>query len=220
MVVMGPLFVVAQEAASVGASVIAGSKDGLAVEVKVASPSAQATPLQIACVFEYTEGDITQSPPALPSKLNGLVHVDEALKGLLTELRKSGRFAGHALETLLIIPPAGSMSAERLLLIGLGDRQAFTPSLMKDVGRVGMREALRLGVESYSHASDLKDAGIDSPTGEVAVNVVSGALEAYGTQRFLAERQAGLAPGVQKLTLLAGPAFFGPTQEAVRKVMN
>ena len=68
------------------------------------SPSAQETPLQIVCLFEYTEGDIFNSPPALPKELNGMVHVDEALHGLITELRKTNKFEGKFLETLLDYP--------------------------------------------------------------------------------------------------------------------
>jgi len=43
-----------------------GKVDGLEIVAKVQSPSLQETPLQIVCLFEYTEGDIFNSPPALP----------------------------------------------------------------------------------------------------------------------------------------------------------
>jgi hypothetical protein len=199
-----------------GTSAILGQIDGITIATTVQSPSNQQTPLQVICVFQYTEGDIFNSPPALPRNLNGLVHVDDALKGMLTELRKSGRFEGHALETILITPPAGSMPAEKLLIIGLGDRNKFNAELMTSVGRVEMREALRLGASSYSHASDLKDAGIDSPTGVVAVNVIKGAINAYETERFLKDHSMATFQPVVKITLLAGPAFFQTTADAVR----
>jgi len=199
-----------------GTSAVLAQIDGITIATTVQSPSNQQTPLQVICVFEYTEGDIFNSPPALPRNLNGLVHIDDALKGMLTELRKSGRFEGHALETILITPPAGSMPAEKLLIIGLGDRKAFNPELMTSVGRVEMREALRLGVSSYSHASDLKDAGIDSPTGAVAVNVIKGAVNAYETERFLKDRSLSSSQPIAKITLLAGPAYFQTTGDAVK----
>lgn len=199
-----------------GTSAILGQIDGITITTAVQAPSTQQTPLQVICVFEYTEGDIFNSPPALPRNLNGLVHIDDALKGMLTELRKSGRFEGHALETILITPPAGSMPAEKLLIIGLGDRKTFNPELMMSVGRVEMREALRLGVSSYSHASDLKDAGIDSPTGAVAVNVVKGAVSAYETEQFLKNHSLSFSQSITKITLLAGPAYFQITGDAVK----
>lgn len=193
-------------------------QDGIEIEVIVQSPSAQQTPLQIICLFEYMEGDIFNAPPALPKELNGMVHVDEALHGLITDLRKSNKFEGRALETLLLSPKAPSIAAEKLLIIGLGNRHDFKPEIMRMVGVIGMREALRLGVSSYSHASDLKDAGISSPTAAVAAYVVKGALEALRTQRYLKENNASDALTVTKLSLLSGPAFFEETVAGLKKI--
>jgi len=137
----------------VGTTQIWGKVDGVEVEGLVQGPSAAVAPLQIACVFEYTEGDIYNSPPALPVTLNGMVHLDKALNGLITDLRKSGKFAGHAYETLLITPPAGTLAAKQLLLIGLGDRTKFNAGLMTGVGKIAMRESLMLGVTTFSFAS-------------------------------------------------------------------
>ncbi|MFC0514796.1 M17 family peptidase N-terminal domain-containing protein [Mucilaginibacter angelicae] len=204
---------------AVGTTAVLGKADGITIEGKVQSPSGQATPLQIVCIFEYEEGDLT-SPQALPAAANGLLHVDEALKGLITDLRKSGKFLGHRLETMLLTPPKGSMPAQKLLLIGLGNRKDFTPDLMTDIGRVGMREALRLGVSSYSHASDLKDGGIDSPTGTVAVNVVKGALEAYETEQYLVNKKVTTHKPLTKVTLLAGQAFFTPSGDAIKTYLS
>lgn len=194
-----------------------GSVDGVEIDTVVQSPSAQETPLQIVCLFEYTENDIFNSPPALSKELNGMVHVDEALKGLITELRKTNRFEGKRLETLLITPPPGSIAAKKLLLIGLGNRNDFKPEVMRLVGVIGMREALRLGVTNYAHASDLKDAGMDSPTEQVAGNVIQGALEAYRTQNYLRGKHASDPLTVTKITLLAGPAYLQESQDGIRK---
>lgn len=199
----------------VGTTKILGKADGITISATVQSPSAQSTPLQIVCLFEYTEGDLTL-PSALPAALNGMVHVDKALNGLITDLRKSGKFAGHAYETLLITPAAGTIPAKKLLLIGLGDRNQFNADIMTEVGRIGMREALRLGADSYSHASDLKDGGIDSPTGTVAVNVVKGASEALETELYLHSKGMAPAPSVKQVTLLAGPAFYTITGDAIQ----
>jgi hypothetical protein len=92
-----------------GTTVTLGKVDNITIEGKVQSPSSQATPLQVVCVFEYTEGDIFNSPPALPPAANGLFHIDQALHGLITDLRKRGKFMGRALETLLITPPEGTI---------------------------------------------------------------------------------------------------------------
>jgi hypothetical protein len=145
-----------------------------------------------------------------------LVHLDQALGGLITELRKTGKFAGHTLETLLITPPPGRISAKKLLLIGLGDRNKFTPELILSVAGVGMQEALRLGVTQYAFATDLKDAGIDSPTALVAGYGVTGAVAAYRTQALLKTRGMAAFKPMVKVTLLAGPSFFTVAGKGIR----
>ena len=149
-----------------------------------------------------------------------MLHVDEALHGLITDIRKSNQFKGKLLETLLITPPANTIPAEKLLMIGLGNRNNFKPEIMKLIGVTGMREALRLGVSSYSHASDLKDAGVDSPTADVAGFVISGAAEAYKTQNYLYKQNASTPLTVKKVTVLCGPAYFDDTQTGIKKVIT
>ncbi|WP_083724198.1 M17 family peptidase N-terminal domain-containing protein [[Flexibacter] sp. ATCC 35208] len=203
------IFVHAQQTTTaVGTTKAWGKVDGVTIEGLVQGPSATVADLQIACVFEYTEGDIFNAPPALPAALNGMVHLDEATNGLITEIRKSGQFAGHALETILITPPAGKIKAKKLLLIGLGDRNQFAPGLMTKVGSVAMREALSLNVASLSFASDLKDAGIDSPTALVAENVTKGMLQAYKVAEYLKDKHYATFKPLSKVILLAGPSFF------------
>jgi hypothetical protein len=214
----------AQQLTKQGTSKIWGKIDGVAIEGMVQGPSTEPTPLQVACVFEYTEGDIFKSPPALPPAANGMVHLDQALDGIITDLRKTGKFAGHAYETILITPPPGKILARRLLLIGLGDRTKFTPEMMTAIAGVAMREALRLGVSSYALASDLKDGGIDSPTAEVAGYEVTGSFQAYRTQAYLKSKgMANYAP-LTKVTFLAGQAFFttagGGIQQAIAALKN
>jgi hypothetical protein len=204
---------------AVGTHAVRGTTDGIAIEVMVQSPSAEKTPLQVACVFEYTENDIF-APPALPAAANGMVHLDKGLSGIITELRKSGRFAGHAFETLLIDVPSGTIAAQKLLLVGLGDRKKFTPEIMTTVGAIGMREALRLGVSSYAHGSDLKDAGVDSPTALISSNVLKGAIAAYHAQQYLKSKGMAKFKPIKKITLSAGPPFYEITADAVSKYFN
>ena len=205
---------------AVGTSEIVGSVDDLKIEIIVQGPSSQETPLQIICLFEYTDGDIFLSPPALPKDLNGLVHIDDAFKGLLTTLRKYHHFDGESLETLLIIPPPNTIPAKKLLMIGMGNRNDFTPDVMESVGITGMREALRLGVASYAHASDIKDAGISSPTAETAGYIVQGAIEGYRTQKYLLEQNASEPLTVKKVSILCGPTYFEDTKTGIKKVIS
>jgi hypothetical protein len=203
----------------VGTNKLLGKIDGIRIEVITQSPSAEKTPLQIACVFEYTENDI-YSPPALPFAANGIAHLDKGLNGVITELRKSGAFTGHAFETLLIDIPNGTITPGRLLLIGLGDRKKFDVEMMKTIGKIEMREALRLGVNSYAHASDLKDGGVDSPTGLVAQNVLKGAISAYRTQNDLKSKKMSAFKSIKKITFLAGPPFYQITGDALKTTIS
>ena len=207
--------------AAVGTSKNWGSVDGISMIGLVQGPSSADAQLQVACVFEYTDNDI-HSAEALPANLNGLVHLDEALKGEFTKIRQAGYFKGHSLETILISPPKGSISAKQLLLIGLGDRNKFTPDLMISVGEVAAREAMRLGVGNFAFASDLKDAGIDSPTALVAGNVVKGIVNANRSEVYLKEHDLSKTKKLEKVYLLAGPSFFeiagGGIQSAIAAV--
>jgi hypothetical protein len=215
------LMVTAQNTTPVGTSKNWGSVNGISMIGLVQGPSSADAQLQVACLFEYTENDI-HSAQALPANLNGLVHLDDALKGELTNIRKSGQFQGHALETILITPPAGSLSSKKLLLIGLGDRNKFTPELMTSVGEVAAREAMRLGVTNFAFASDLKDAGIDSPTALIAGNVVKGIISANRSETYLKEHKLSKTKKLEKVYLLAGPSFFeiagGGIQNAITEV--
>lgn len=206
---------------AVGTSKNWGSVDGISMIGLVQGPSSADAQLQVACVFEYTDNDI-HSAQALPANLNGLVHLDEALKGEFTKIRQAGYFKGHSLETILISPPKGSISAKQLLLIGLGDRNKFTPDLMISVGEVAAREAMRLGVGNFAFASDLKDAGIDSPTALVAGNVVKGIVNANRSEVYLKEHDLSKTKKLEKVYLLAGPSFFevagGGIQSAIAAV--
>jgi hypothetical protein len=120
--------------------------------------------------------------------------------------------------TLLITPPAGKIKAKRLLLIGLGDRKLFIPELMKGIGAIAMREALRLTVPGYAFASDLKDAGIESPT-LVSENIVIGSIEAFRTEIYLQSIKMTTTNPLIKVALLAGPAYFIIAGEGIKKAI-
>jgi hypothetical protein len=188
------------------------AKNGPDVNVVVQSPPDMDAPLQIMCFFEYRDGE---------SFTGANVEADQKLHGLIQELRKSGKFTGRPLETLLITPPANTIQAKQLLLIGLGKPDDLSLDLMKSVGRVGMREALRLGVGRYSHASDLRDGGSEKfGVGEVARSVIEGALSAYVTEKELQGRGFTKSGRISNVTYLAGPKYFNETVRAVKAAVE
>ena len=205
---------------AIGTSKTWGTIDGVKITGLVQGPSSAPADLQIACVFEYTEGDIFNSPPALPPTFNGLVHLDEALKGKLTEIRKTGKFKGGFLETFYLNLPKGTIAGKKLVLIGLGNRNDFNEDIMIEVGAIAAREALKLGVKNFAFASDLKDAGIDSKTALVSGNVAKGILNEYKMQLDLKTQRLTNFKPLKEVFLLAGPAFFevagGGISEAIK----
>ena len=108
----------------------------IATQVLVRSPAETDTELQIICLFES----------APENTLHGsLVEANERLKGLLDKIRTPTLFRGELGETILVVPPAGSLAARKLLIIGLGDSQTFTPQRLELVGSIAYNESNRLG---------------------------------------------------------------------------
>jgi len=66
---------------------------------------------------------------------------EETAGGVLKEMYDSGEFTGKANETAVIHRPSG-MKAQRLLLVGCGEKAKFTPAQMRTAGGV-MARALR-----------------------------------------------------------------------------
>src|SRR5947209_13035248 len=109
------------------------------IKVRMEGPYTADVPLQVVCYFKYT--------PEGAKKMSGApVELDKRLGGVIASLRERGEFVGDELETLLITPPKGSIKAQALLLVGLGDEDGLSLQRLEAVGRVALREAARLGV--------------------------------------------------------------------------
>jgi len=173
------------------------------------SPTDTATELQMICLFH--------SDPS--NSLHGaLLETNEKLRGILDRVRKPELFAGDLGETLLIVPAAGELVAKRLLIIGLGDSQAFTPDRMQLVGAVAFRESNRIGIAHPFFAPTVLDGGVTKfTTGEIAQHFMRGFLRAAETERQLAS--AGVSGGatVIDLTYLAGVKYASVTHDGIEK---
>jgi hypothetical protein len=187
------------------------SSTPLPMRVLTQSPAETDTELQIICLF--------RSDPS--NTLHGsLVEANEKLKGLLDRIRKPSLFRGETGETLLIQPPVGSLGAKRVLIIGLGDSQTFTPERMELVGAIAYREANRLGVAHPFFAPTVLDGGVAKyTTGQIAEQVISGFLRAARTHRVVVDAGAASGAAIQDLTYLAGAAHAGETREGIEKAI-
>jgi hypothetical protein len=177
--------------------------------VLVQSPADTDTELQIICLF--------RSDPS--NTLHGsLIETNEKLKGLLDQIRKPPLFRGELGETILIIPPAGGLAAKKLLIIGLGDSQTFTPQRMELVGSIAYRESNRLGIAHPTFAPTVVDGGVTQyTTGQASEQFILGFLRAVRTEKVL--KDAGSSPGqvIQDLTYLAGAAHASDTGQGIEK---
>src|SRR5581483_2659105 len=113
--------------------------NGVALKVRMEGPYTAEVPLQVICYFRYTAAGAKRMAGAP-------VELDKRLGGVIAALRGRGEFNGAELESLLLAPPAGSIKAKALLLVGLGDEDKLSLETAERVGGVALREAARLGV--------------------------------------------------------------------------
>src|SRR3954469_13798122 len=143
--------VMAADAAAVREKAIAGPRS-IALKVRMEGPYTADVPLQIVCYFRYTE-DGAKRMTGAP------VELDKELGGVINALRSRKEFIGNELETMLLTPKKGSINAQQLLLIGLGDESQLSLDTMEQVGRAAIREAHRLGATKVAFAPLLRDQG-------------------------------------------------------------
>jgi len=181
---------------------------GIKVSIKMVGPYAQAADLQIICLFKHKAAGDTYEGAAKAT--------DEHLRGILSALRNRGEFVGELGETFLFTPPKNSIPAKRLMVIGLGDERDLSLHSLQVVGRVAIREAVRLRAKHIAWAPVIRDEGNTSiEVGEGDRAFVEQMLSAYDTERRL--QAQGLAPkfSIESCVIEAGPAYF---DSAVKQV--
>jgi hypothetical protein len=202
----------AQTGAQTAPAIINISDGPIPMQVLVQSPAETTTDLQVICLF--------RSSPV--NTLHGsLSEANEKLKGLLDRVRKPELFGGELGETLLIAPPGNELGAKKLLVIGLGDSQTFSPQRMQLAGKILYREASNLGVAHPFFAPTILDGGVTGfTTGQVAEQVIGGFLRAATTDGVLRNANARAATPVQALTYLAGAANASNTRDGIEKAIS
>lgn len=168
--------------------------------------------LQIICLFESTPGNTLHG---------SLAEINEKLNGLLDHIRQPTLFRGELGETILIDPPAGTIAARKLLIIGLGDSQTLTPQRLEPVGTIAYRESNRLRIAHPYFAPTILDGGVTRcNTGEVSENFMRGFLRASRTHKLLFEAGPAQPPVLHDLTFLAGPSHAADTQQGLAKAFS
>jgi hypothetical protein len=181
------------------------------IQILAQSPADTKTDLQAICLFRSSPLNILHG---------SLVETNEKLKGLLDRIRKPELFRGELGETLLLAPPANSMGARKLLVIGLGDSQTFSPQRMQLVGEILYVEASRLGVAHPFFAPTVLDGGVASfTTGQISEQVMLGFLRAAATDKLLRDVNSSAGQSVTALTYLAGAKNVSSTREGIEKAI-
>lgn len=182
------------------------------MHVLMQGPADTETELQVICLF--------RSSPV--NTLHGsLIEGNEKLNGLLDRIRKPNLFRGELGETLLVAPPRGGFGAKKLLIIGLGDSQTFSPQRMHLIGEILYVEANRLGVSHPFFAPTILDGGVEKyTTGQVSEQVISGFLQAAAAEKVLKDANASAGQSVVELTYLAGPKYAPNTREGIEKAFS
>ncbi|HEV8004334.1 MAG TPA: M17 family peptidase N-terminal domain-containing protein [Planctomycetaceae bacterium] len=181
------------------------------MKLRMEGPYTADVPLQVVCYFKYTaEGAkrMTGAP----------VELDKELGGVIGALRERGEFVGDRLETLVIIPPPGSIKAKALLLIGLGQESGLSLDVMERVGKTALREASRLGVTRVAFAPLIRDQGNSTlDTGKVERAVVRGVLLAYDTDKRLQKQGLAKPFTLEEWEAEAGAAYFDTTKAGLQE---
>jgi len=179
------------------------------IAVKMIGPYAQETDLQIICVFKHK--------PSGDTYISAMKDFDDKLGGLLSSLRNRGEFVGELGETILFEPPTGSIVPSRVLVIGLGPESDLSLDTLRVVGRVALREAVRLKAKHVSFAPTIRDQGnnsIDVGQGDRAV--VENVILAYDTEKRLQAQHLAGTFDIADWTVEAGPTFYDGACKEIR----
>ena len=180
------------------------------VSVKMIGPVTQVADLQIVCVFKHK--------PAGDTLIEAMADFNDKLGGLLKAVRDRGEFVGDLGETFLFLPPAGSVAPTQVLLIGLGDEKDLTLDTLRVVGRVALREAVRLKAMHVSFAPTIRDQGNKViEVGEGDRVVIENVVSAYDTEKRLQAQGLAAPFSIADWTIEAGPTFFASAAEKVSR---
>ena len=187
--------------------------NNLPVTVKVIGPVQAAVDLQIICLFKHK--------PLGDTYIEALDDLDKHLNGAIRALRNREEFMGNLGETILMTPPANSIPAKRLLIIGLGDEKTVTADTMKEVGVIALRTSQHLGVTHIAYAPTIRDQGNSKiPTGQVADAVMTGVIAAYDTQKRMEKENLTTPYTISQWIFEAGQKFYTEVSADIGKTVQ
>lgn len=182
--------------------------NGLKLTVRMVAPYAAKTDLQIVCAFKHNSaGD---------KYIEAFQDFDDKLSGLLSAVRNRGEFVGELGETILFNTWPDSITPRRVLVVGLGAEKDLSLESLRVVGRVALREAVRLRAADVAFAPVIRDQGnstIDVGEGDRAV--AEQVLLAYDTEQRLQKEGVSDKFAIREWVIEAGPSFIDGAIEKV-----
>ena len=136
--------------------------------------------------------------------------VDAAIAGAITAAIRDGDFEGKWGETLLLRPGRG-IASPRVLVVGLGKREKFTPDLVRQSALPVMRIAKKLKLKTVASVLHGAGAGGLDPGTAARFAALGAALSGYEYDRYKSEK----ASRVERISFLernraaAGPVAAG-----------
>jgi len=169
--------------------------------------------LSCACMFEREIGDGVLA--------GGMQHLDAALGGALTGLRRSEAFRGDHLETLLLDHLPSTVSPRALLVIGLGNPDTWTPRVSAMAASAAVRTAMQLRATSGAFAPSLLDAGFDgAAVSGAAQAMMQAVLDAIGAYAKVVESGLASAHRLRRWVFGVGTPHYERTAEQFHRVLS
>src|SRR2546430_5234710 len=112
--------------------------------------------------------------------------IDAAAGGLLKKIAHSGEATGKSLEFTLVHAPAG-LQATRLLLVGAGKREQFTPATLRKIAGAALRYLKSRSIRNFAFL-----VREDTANAETAQALAEGFITAnFETDKYKTEKKNG-----------------------------
>ena len=187
---------------------------GLKIKVRMEGPYTADVPLQVVCYFKYTaEG---------AKKMSGApVELDKRLGGVIGAPAQRREFVGDRLETLLIIPPKGSIKAEGAAPGGARERERHFIAAhgvgRKNLASGGGPTRRQPGRVRAAHPRPGKQQARHWASGNGSRG---GMLLAYDTEKRLEKEGLSKNFTLELWNVEAGPTYFDETVKGVAKAIT
>ena len=183
------------------------------VALDVAVWDAVGADVDLSCACMFTR-EIGRGPTG------GLEHLDGVLAGALLSLRRDGIFRGELMDSLML-RPGSKIRGRGLLMVGLGDPDAWTPAVMSRVTRYMVAEGNNRGIASAGIAPGLLDSGLAAKLAQDASEAMfEGVTAGVDASYRLAEIGLAPPPSLKSWTFGAGAAHAEEAAEYFRRRLS